>query len=120
MTKHLNWKGNLINALSQYRAYYDKGIAVLAILRNMELTDLGIMMAAGKYLFGDHISTQTIVLIGIGYWILNVCVNLSVGWFWERNNGWEIEAKVFSKRVAPGRTILVCPDGKPYDAREEK
>ncbi len=113
----LNWKGKLINALSQYRAYYDKGVSVLAIIRNMELTDLGILMAASKYLFGDHISTTTILILGACYWVVNVCINLSVGWFWERNNGWEIEAKIFGKRAAPGRTVLVCPEGKPYDAR---
>lgn len=120
MTKSLNWRGRLINVMSQYRTYYDKGIAVLAILRNMELTDLGIMMAAAKYLFGDHISTLTILIIGGCYWILNVCVNLSVGWFWEKNNGWEIEAEVFGKRVSVGRTVLVDLKGKPYDAREMK
>lgn len=120
MTKSLNWRGKLINALSRYRAYYDKGIAVLAILRNMELTDLGIMMAAAKYLFGDHISTLTIVILGGCYWVFNVCVNLCVGWFWEKNDGWKIEAEVFGKRVAPGRTVLVSPDGLPYDAREIK
>lgn len=116
----LNWKGNLINALSQYRAYYDKGIAVLAIIRNMQLTDLGILMAVCKYLFGDHISTLTIIIIGACYWIFNVFVNLSVGWFWEKNNGWEIEAQVFGQRASPGRTILVSPKGIPYDARELK
>ncbi|HEC62440.1 MAG TPA: hypothetical protein ENI27_09365 [bacterium] len=118
MSKDVNWKGKLINGLSQYRAYYDKGIAVLAIIRNMELTDLAIMTAAAKYLFGDHISTLAIIFLAGCYWVVNVCVNLAVGWFWERNNGWEIEAKVFGKRVAPGRTVLVCPEGKPYDARD--
>ena len=118
MTKHLTWKGHVIRGLSRYRTYYDKGIAVLAILRNMELTDLGIMMAAAKYLFGDHVSTGTILLIGCAYWIFNVCVNLSVGWFWERNDGWKIEAEVFGKRAQPGRTILVDPEGEPYDARK--
>lgn len=117
MTK-LNWRGRLINALSQYRAYYDKGIAVLAIIRNMEITDIGILMAVAKYLFGDHISTVTIIIIGGCYWVINVAVNLSVGWFWEKNNGWEIEAQVFGKRVAPGRTVLVDPEGKPYGPKE--
>ena len=116
----LNWKGKLINALSQYRAYYDKGISVLAIIRNMELTDLGILMAASKYLFGDHISTTTILILGACYWVVNVCVNLAVGFFWERNNGWELEAKILGKRVTPTRTVLVSPEGKAYDAREVK
>ena len=120
MTKPLNWKGKVINALSQYRAYYDKGIAVLAIIRNMELTDIGILMGVAKYMFGDQISTATIVKIGLAYWVVNLFVNLSVGWFWEKNDGWELEAKIFGKRAAPGRTVLVCPEGKPYDAREEK
>lgn len=118
MEDKLNRKGRLINAMSRYRTWYDKGIAVLAILRNMELSDLGILMAAAKYLFGDHISTSTILILGGCYWIFNVLVNLCVGWFWEKNNGWEIEAQVFGKRVSPGRTILVSPDGRPYDARE--
>lgn len=86
----------------------------------MQITDLGILMAVAKYLFGDHLSTGLILMIGAGYWILNVVVNASVGWFWERNNGWEIEAQVFGKRCQPGRTILVSPEGKPYDARELK
>lgn len=116
--KSLNWRGKLINGLSRYRAYYDKGIAVLAILRNMQITDLGILMAVAKYLFGDHISTWTIIIIGCCYWVFNVCVNLSVGWFWERNNGWEIEAKVFGKRAAPSRSVLVNPDGTPYGAKD--
>ena len=116
----LNWKGKFINLLSRYRAYYDKGISVLAIIRNMELSDLGILMAATKYLFGEHISTSTIVILGIGYWIFNVCVNLSVGWFWEKNNGWKIEAEVFGQRCQPGRTVLVSPQGDPYDARRVK
>jgi len=118
MTKNLNWRGKLINAISQYRMYYDKGISVLAIIRNMEITDLGILMAVCKYLFGDHISTSTIIIIGACYWVINVCVNLSVGFFFEKNNGWEIEAEVFGKRVSPGRTILVNPDGTPYGAEE--
>lgn len=120
MTKNLNWRGNLINALSQYRAYYDKGIAVLAIIRNMELTDLGILMAAAKYLFGDHISTSTILILGVCYWVVNVCVNLAVGFFWEKNNGWEIEAQVFGQRISPTRTVLVSPEGKAYDARQDQ
>ena len=117
MTKDLNWRGRIINGLSRYRAYYDKGIAVLAILRNMQITDLGILMATAKYLFGDHISTGTIILIGACYWVFNVIVNLSVGWFWERNDGWRIEAQVLGQRCQPGRTVLVSPEGEAYDAR---
>ena len=118
MVKGLNWKGKLINAFSRYQTWYNKGITVLAVVRNMELSDLGILMAAGKYLFGDHISTMSIVIIGGCYWIFNAIVNITVGRFWERNNGWQIEAEVFGSRIAPGRTVLVSPDGKPYDARE--
>lgn len=120
MGSKLNRKGKLIQALSRYRTWYDKGISVLAILRNMELSDLGILMAAAKYLFGDHISTQTIVILGCCYWIFNVCVNCAVGWFWERNDGWRIEAEVFGKRTHTSRTILVSPEGLPYDARAVK
>ena len=119
MRQKLNWKGRLINTLSTYRTWYDKGVAVLAVIRNMELSDLGILMAVAKYLFGDHLSTGTIIVIGACYWVLNVLVNLCVGWFWERNDGWRIEAQVFSQRVQPSRTVLVSPDGKPYDAREK-
>lgn len=118
MAAKLNRKGKLIQALSRYRTWYDKGISVLAILRNMELSDLGILMAAAKYLFGDHLSTSTIVLAGVCYWIFNVFVNVSVGWFWERNDGWRIEAEVFGKRTNTTRTVLVSPEGLPYDARE--
>lgn len=117
MTK-LNAKGRLIQALSKYRTWYDKGISVLAILRNMELSDLGILMAAAKYLFGDHLSTSTIVICGACYWVFNVCVNVAVGWFWEKNDGWRIEAAVFGQRTQCTRTVLVDPDGNPYDARE--
>jgi|TARA_R100001530_G_scaffold135851_1_gene114184 hypothetical protein len=118
MNVKLNWKGETIKALSRYRTFYDKGIAVLAILRNMELSDLGIMMAASKYLFGDHIETSTIVILGVAYWVFNVCVNLTVGYFWEKNDGWRIEAQVFGKRCQPGRTVLVSPEGEPYGPKE--
>ncbi len=120
MGTKLNRKGRLIQALSRYRTWYDKGISVLAILRNMELSDLGILMAAAKYLFGDHLSTSTIVILGCCYWVFNVCVNVSVGWFWERNDGWRIEAEVFGKRTHTSRTILVSPEGFPYDARQRE
>lgn len=119
MDKKLNWRGRLINGLSTYRTWYDKGISVLAVIRNMQITDLGILMGVAKYLFGDQLSTKLILLIGAGYWIMNVIVNTAVGWFWERNNGWEIEAQVFAHRTQPSRTILVNPDGKAYDAREK-
>ena len=112
-----NWRGNLIAAISTYRAWYDKGIQVLSVVRNMEVTDLGILMAVMKYLFGDHISTLTILLIGVGYWVFNAAVNTVVGMFWERNDGWRIEAEVFGKRNSVTRTVLVSPDGEPYDAR---
>ncbi len=92
----------------------------MSVIRNMEITDLGIFMAVAKYLFGDHISTQTILVVGLSYWILNTLWNTCVGWFWEKNDGWRIEAEVFGKRTQPGRTILVCPDGEPYDARNHK
>ena len=114
----LNWKGKLINGLSRYRTWYDKGISVLAIIRNMELSDLGILMAVAKYMFGDHISTKTILILGGCYWVFNVCVNVLVGRFWENNDGWKIEAEVFGKRLQVGRTVLVSPEGNPYDARE--
>lgn len=114
----LNWRGKIINGISHYRAYYDKGIMVLSVLRNMQITDLGILMGVCKYLFGDHISTSTIIIIGAVYWVFNVIVNLSVGWFWEKNNGWEIEAQVFGKRTQPSRTVLVDPDGKSYGPRD--
>lgn len=115
---NLNWRGRLINGLSQYRAYYDKGISVLAVIRNMEITDLGILMAVAKYLFGDHIPTVWIIAFGVGYWIFNITVNLAVGWFWEANNGWKIEAQVFGKRASPGRTVLVDTDGQPYGSKQ--
>lgn len=120
MTVDLNWKGTLINAFSRYQTWYNKGISVLAVVRNMELSDLGILMAVAKYLFGDHISTSTILILGVCYWIFNALVNICVGRFWENNNGWQIEAQVFGKRISPGRMILVDPDGNPYDAREVK
>jgi len=116
--KKLSRRGMIIHLLSRYRAYYDKGIAVLAVIRNMELSDLGILMAAAKYLFGDHLSTGTIIFLGCCYWFFNVIVNLSVGWFWERNDGWRIEAQVFGQRCQPTRTVLVDPDGRAYGARD--
>ena len=72
MGRKLNYKGKIIYVLSKYRTWYDKGIAVLAVLRNMELSDLGILMAVTKYLFGNHISTSTIIIVGACYWIFNV------------------------------------------------
>ena len=118
MAERLNTKGQLIRVISTYRTWYDKGIQVLSVIRNMEVTDLGILMAVMKYLFGDHISTTAILLIGACYWIFNAVVNTVVGMFWERNNGWQIEAEVFGKRNSVSRTVLVSPDGNPYDARD--
>jgi hypothetical protein len=77
-------------------------------------------MAVMKYLFGDHISTLTILLIGVCYWVFNALVNTVVGMFWEKNNGWQIEAEVFGKRNSVSRTVLVSPGGSPYDARERE
>jgi len=114
----LTWKGCVIFQLSRYRTWYDKGIAVLAVLRNMQLTDIGILMAVAKYLVGDHIATSTIVWLGVCYWVFNICVNVFVGRFWEKHDGWRIEAEVFGSRTQPGRTVLVGPDGISYGKDE--
>jgi hypothetical protein len=118
LPKRLNKKGKLIKVISTYRTWYKKGIEVMSVIRNMEMSDLAILMAATKYLFGEYIPTFVIVLLGVGYWVFNAILNCSVGWFWEKNDGWRIEAEVFGKRNAVSRTVLVSPEGDSYDARE--
>jgi len=86
----------------------------------MEIKDIGILMAVVKYMFGDVLSNSTIILLGCCYWVFNALVNTIVGMFWEKNDGWRIEAEVFGKRNAVGRTVLVSPEGDSYDAREVK
>jgi hypothetical protein len=113
-----NWKGNLIKAISTYRTWYDKGIQVLAVVRNMEFKDIAILMAAVKFFFGDVLADSTIIILGGCYWVFNAIVNTVVGMFWEKNDGWKIEAEVFGKRNAVGRTVLVSPEGDSYDARQ--
>jgi hypothetical protein len=112
-------RSGLIASFSKLNVWYGKGIQVLAFIRNVEITDIGILMAIGKYFFGDSISNTTIIMIGAGYWVLNTIVNLSVGWFWEHHEGWQIEAQVRGKRVDATRAILVDPDsGKAYGIEE--
>lgn len=111
----------LIHSFSKLNIWYGKGIQVLAFIRNVEITDIGILMAIAKYFFGDSISNSTIVIVGAGYWVLNTIVNLCVGWFWEHHSGWEIEARVRAKRVDAQRTVLVDPEsGIPYGLKEIK
>lgn len=108
-------RSSAIKGFSKLNVWYGKGIQVLAFIRNVEITDIGILMAIAKYFFGDSLSNGTIIMIGGGYWVLNTVINLSVGWFWEHHKGWEIEARVRAKRVDAQRTVLVDPDtGEPY------
>jgi len=114
-------RSGLIGGFAKLNCWYAKGIAVLSFVRNMEITDIGILMGVAKYLFGDALSSWQIVGIGAGYWTLNTLVNLCVGWFWEHHSGWEIEARVVSKRITPQRTILVDPEtGQAYGLKEMK
>ena len=76
-------------------------------------------MAVAKYLFGDHISTLTIIILGVCYWIFNGVVNTLVGRFWELNDGWRIEAEVFGERSQPGRSVLVDTDGTAYGCEKQ-
>jgi len=107
-----------IRIFSKWKVWYDKGIAVLSVIRNVQIMDLGVIMGVSKYLFGDQLSNWQIVSLGILYWILNTIINTLVGWFWEHHQGWQIESEIRAQRVDASRTVLVGLDGKPYGAED--
>jgi len=107
----------LIHKFEYWKALYDKGVGVLASLRVVALTDVAILMGVFKYIFGPDVSLWWVVSIGIVYYPLRTAFYLLIGKFWEDNNGFEIQAKVQSKRATPGRVILVDTDGREYDLR---
>ena len=113
---HVRYAG--IRSFAKWKVWYDKGIGVLSVIRNVQLMDLGIIMALAKYMFGDQLSNAQIIAIGASYWVLNTVVNTTVGWFWEHHQGWKIEAEVRAQRVDATRTVLVSPSGDAYSLHD--
>ncbi len=126
MRKSRNWirtkiskqrRAQGIEKFELWKAFYDKGVGVLASLRVVALTDVAILMGVFKYIFGPDVSLWWVVGIGVVYYPIRTAFYLFIGKFWEDNNGFKIQAEVQGKRAQPGRVMLVDTEGNEYDLR---
>ena len=101
--------GNLV-WFCLWKLWYDKGVAIFASMRMVEITDIAILMAAFKFLFGDGISMWWVVLVGVVYYPTRTLIYFFLGLLWEHENGWAIHTDVNRNRVEPGRVIIVNTD----------
>jgi len=92
------------------QTWYQKGLSIYTSVMMVQMSDVAILAAAAKYVAGDSVPIWFLVVCAIGFYLGRTGLLLAIGWWWERNNGWEIATKINSTRVEPGRVHITNTD----------
>lgn len=97
----------LIAVFVRHRYFYNQGNNVLATTSIIAIEKVAIIMAAAKYVLGDHVDT-TLVYIAAGvYFTWRIVVRWLIGFYWHRSDGYDVETEWNRGKVPPSRVEMI-------------
>ena len=100
----------LIEVFVKHRYWYGQGDQVMASTSVISVEKITIGIAAVKYIAGDSVGMAWVgIFIGV-YFIWRVLSRWLIGYFWEKNGGYNVEAEWNKERVAPQRFYMLNLD----------
>lgn len=112
-------RNNLIKIFVKHRYWYAQGNNVLASTAVISVEKIIIGIAAIKYITSEEVPVWIIVIVLMVYFTWRILSRWSIGYFWEDNEGYDIEAEWNKVRVPPNRFYMVNIDELAKKVAEE-
>jgi hypothetical protein len=94
----------------KHRYWFNQGNNAFASVSAIPIEKVAVIMAAGKYLLGDHVDTWIVYVVFGLYCVWRFLSRWAVGWFWHRNNGYDIETEWNKGKIPPSRSEIINVD----------
>jgi len=100
----------LLKTFVKHRYWLNQGNNAFASVSAIPIEKVAVVMAAGKYLLGDHVDNWVLYGVFGLYCVWRFVSRWAVGWFWHRNNGYDIETEWNKGKIPPSRTEIINLD----------
>jgi hypothetical protein len=100
----------MLTRFVKHRYWLNQGNNVVASLPWPPLEKIAIVAAVAKYLLSGNVPDVWILVSFVIYCVWRVGIRWFIGWFWHRNNGYDIETEWNKGKIAPGRMEIINVD----------
>lgn len=94
----------------KHRYWFNQGNSAFASVSAIPLEKVALVMAAGKYLLGESVDNWILYVAFGVYCVWRFASRWAVGWYWHRNNGYDIETEWNRGKIPPGRVEIINID----------
>jgi hypothetical protein len=116
---HDKGKRQVLTVFIRHRYWFQQGNNVFASLPWPPIEKAAIVAATVKYLFGSNIPDIWIGSAFIVYCVWRFMSRWMIGWFWHRNNGYDLETVWNRGKVPPSRVEIINPEAVAHAVRME-